>query len=76
MIARTVDAGDNFKKRASIPLAPCIHEYYILISQKIPSCGGNDSSTKQRKEVFQFVSSFRNILALFRSETAFVYCVF
>jgi hypothetical protein len=24
MIARTVDAGDNFKKRASIPLAPCI----------------------------------------------------
>ncbi len=23
MIARTVDAGDNFKKRASIPLAPC-----------------------------------------------------
>jgi hypothetical protein len=24
MIAQTVDAGDNFKKQASIPLAPCI----------------------------------------------------
>jgi hypothetical protein len=49
-----------------------IHEYYILISQKIPSCGGNNSSTKQRKKVFQFLSSFRYILALFRSETGFL----
>jgi hypothetical protein len=24
MIGLTADAGDNFKKRASIPLAPCI----------------------------------------------------
>jgi hypothetical protein len=30
MIGLTVDAGDNFKKRASIPLAPCI--YSVLMS--------------------------------------------
>ncbi len=29
MIARTVDAGDNFKKRASIPLAPCTLLEYL-----------------------------------------------
>jgi hypothetical protein len=30
MIGLTADAGDNFKKRASIPLAPCIFPNGII----------------------------------------------
>jgi hypothetical protein len=33
MIGITVDAGDHFKKRAAIPLAPCISVLRIRIHQ-------------------------------------------
>jgi hypothetical protein len=40
MIGQTVNAGDNFKKRATIPLAPC---KYILASLGLEKWG--DRST-------------------------------
>jgi hypothetical protein len=48
MIARTVDAGDNFKKRASIPLAPCIR----FLTEQVQSRGEGYASQKDQREDF------------------------
>jgi hypothetical protein len=42
MIGQTVDAGDHFKKRAAIPLAPCtravLAERYVLSPGALHIC--------------------------------------
>jgi hypothetical protein len=66
MIGLKSDAGDNFKKRASIPLAPCTsRRKYRLEGQGLLRSGEWEKDVGRRRECNLFWLVFKDVSTIF-----------